>query len=85
MPLFQPDSLGRPGEGFHTHVGGIAVLDVAATAVVGYLVAKKMDWNPALTIAGAFAVGQFAHWYWGVPTAMTRRLGLLSPSQPLNP
>ena len=78
--LFAPDSLGKPNQGLHRHVAGIAVFDVVATIGVGYAISRTMRWNFALTTAGVFAVGQLAHWYYCVPTMMTRELGLLSPS-----
>ena len=81
MPkLLAPDSLGLPNEGLHTHVAGIAVFDVLATVGAGYALSRVMRWNFALTTVGMFGVGQLAHWYYCVPTAATKKLGLLSDS-----
>lgn len=75
MP-FNKDSLGKPGEGFHKHVCGIAILDVIGTVGIGYFIAKTFDFDPTKTIITTFAVGQFAHWYFQVPTTVTKALGL---------
>ena len=77
--LFAPDSLGKPNEGLHTNVGGIAIFDVALTLGASYLIARRMKWDFALTTVGLLAVGQVAHWYYRVPTAVTKELGLYEP------
>lgn len=77
--LFAPDSLGRPNEGIHTNVGGVAIFDVAATVGASYWISQRMKWDFALTTVGMFALGQLAHWYYRVPTAATKELGLYEP------
>jgi hypothetical protein len=71
-----PDALGKPGQGIHTHVGGIAIFDTVATIGGGYLIAKRMEWDPAKTILGLFVFGEIVHWYVGVETTVTKSLGL---------
>jgi hypothetical protein len=69
--FFQPDSFGKPGEGFHKHVFGIAIGDVIGTAVAGYLLAETLNWPKFQTIAGLFIAGEVAHLYYNVDTAVT--------------
>jgi hypothetical protein len=40
------DSLGKPGEGFHTHFLGIAIFDLLGTILIGYVIWKYTDINP---------------------------------------
>lgn len=76
--LFAPDSLGKPGEGFHFHFLGIAIMDLLATLGLSYVISRLTGWSFLLTAAGALAVGQVAHWYYRVPTRATCALGLVS-------
>lgn len=49
-------------------IGGVAILDVSATAVGGYLIAYKMGWSKPKTIVGFFLFGQLSHMALGVST-----------------
>lgn len=66
------DILGKPGEGVHFHVANIAVMDVLATVVLGYIIGKLCSINPLWTILGLFVLGQFLHWLFGVDTTFMR-------------
>ena len=77
MKLLEPDSLGVAGEGFHKHVGGIAIFDVAGTILAGYLLARYIETPPIETIAVLFIVGEVAHAYFKVPTTVTKALKLV--------
>lgn len=47
------DSLGKPGEGFHKHVFGIAILDVLGTVLICILIwyiTKWRAWKIALGV-----------------------------------
>ena len=39
----------------------VAVFDASMTALAGYLVAKRMEWNTPLTIGGMFLLGHITH------------------------
>ena len=75
--LIKPNALGEPGKGFHRHIGGVAMFDVLATVGGGYLIAKKMRWSVPVTIFSLFLLGEFLHWYFGVPTTVMKALGLV--------
>jgi hypothetical protein len=49
-------------------VGDFAVIDIAGTAVGGYLLAKYMNWNPFATVTGAFIVGEGVHYILKIDT-----------------
>ena len=66
-------SLGVPGEGFHTHVGGVAILDVLGTvAVAGFLTKTTCEFGVVLVIL--FILSILAHLYFEVPTKVTTAL-----------
>ena len=75
------DILGKPGEGIHFHVGGVAIIDVIATIVVGgflgYKVAQhyKIESLTPCVLLGMialFVVGEFLHLVIGVDTTIAR-------------
>ena len=75
---FAPTSfaLGKPNEGIHTHVLGVAVADVAMTAGAAYVIHRITD-KPVLSVfVTLIGIGVFAHWYFGVDTTLNRALGL---------
>ena len=55
------DALGTPGRGFHTHVLGVAVLDVLGTAGAAWWVSRRTGWSLGWTLLGAFGLGVLAH------------------------
>lgn len=77
------DVLGRPGEGVHFHVAGVAVVDLAATAAAAWWLARRRGWSPAVVFLVLVAVGEAAHVAAGVRTAGVRlleRLGVFKAS-----
>ena len=68
------DLLGKPGEGLHFHVAGIAIVDVLATILLGWAVSEWFEVNPLWCIGGFFVLGQMLHWVFGVETAVMRLL-----------
>ena len=52
----------------------IALFDLSATFLGAYLIAKKMEWNPWITIAGSIPVGYFVHEAFGVSTALNNKI-----------
>jgi len=55
------NSLGVPGEGIHTHVGGIAIADVIATFIGAWLIARFTVWKLLPTTIGFFILGVVLH------------------------
>lgn len=68
----QPDALGKPGEGVHFHVMGVAVVDLALTALAAWALAKWRDWSFAWTFAAAMLLGLVVHAAVGVRTTLTK-------------
>ena len=50
----------------------VAVFDASMTALAGYLVAKRMEWNAPLTIGGMFLLGHITHLAVGVETQFSK-------------
>lgn len=70
------DILGKPGEGIHFHVFGIAIMDVLMTValalLIGYLAGNwKMSW---LWFILLFVLAQVLHLALGVDTTVARLL-----------
>jgi hypothetical protein len=72
--MLSADSLGLPGQGLHTHVCGIAVLDVLGTVVAGQVIASLARVSPVWTTGSLFVLGELAHWYFGVNTTIIKLL-----------
>lgn len=72
----QPDLLGRPGVGFHTHVGGIAVGDLLGTIVIAAAVSGVSGQNFLGIFVVIIIIAVFLHWYFCVPTELNKLLGL---------
>ena len=70
------DALGRPGEGVHTHVLGVAVVDVALTVVLALVLHRVTGrrWSVWVWLALAFAAGIAAHRAFCVRTTVDRML-----------
>ncbi len=67
---------GIPGQGFHTHYGGLALLDVLATILLALFAAKLTNISPVVAVICAFVLGIFAHWLFCVDTELNKFLGL---------
>ena len=72
--IMDPNALGVPGEGVHKHVCGIAAFDLLGTMLVGYGIAKWMDWNAFFVIFILLIIGELAHLYFRVPTTVAKIL-----------
>ncbi len=66
------DVLGKPGQGIHFHIAGIAIVDVIATILVGWLLAWGLGVNPLWTITGLFVLGEALHLLFGVNSAFVK-------------
>ena len=67
------DIAGKSGEGVHSiKFMGIAVVDTAMTAIFVYFLSKHMKWSFGVTLLAAFIIGEIAHWYFCVDTAMIK-------------
>ena len=67
---------GEPGKGIHTHVYGVAIADVAMTAGAAIIIGKATNKSIPAVFVGLMALGVVAHWYFGVPTTLNKKLGL---------
>ena len=67
-------ALGIPGQGFHTHYGGIALLDVLGTIVVAELLSYSFGWNIYLVLVTLFLAGIVLHRYFCVRTEVDKML-----------
>jgi len=54
-------ALGHPNQGFHTHVGGVAVGDVVATLIISWLVVRATHANFSLVAGLAFLLAFALH------------------------
>lgn len=78
------DLLGKPGEGVHFHLFGIAIVDVVLTVVGALLLDAACRWargewgsfwaTAPLWFAGLFALGEVLHIAIGVDTTVARLL-----------
>ena len=68
------NALGIPGQGFHTHYGGIALLDVLATIVLAELLSYSFGWNIYLVLVTLFLAGIVLHRYFCVRTEVDKLL-----------
>ena len=55
------NSLGVPGKGIHTHIGGIAIADVIATFIGAWLISRFTGWKLLPTTIGFFVLGVVLH------------------------
>jgi hypothetical protein len=53
-------------------IGGIAVFDVAGTALGGYAIAYKMGWSKPKTIVGMFLLGHGVHYVLRIETQLNK-------------
>lgn len=66
--MLRPDTFGRPGEGVHFRVLGVAVVDLALTLLAARWLARAAGWDFWPTAAGLVALGEAAHAAVGVRT-----------------
>ena len=66
--------LGVPGEGFHTHYFGIALLDVLGTIVVAEILSYSFGWNIYIVLVTAFLAGIVLHRFFCVRTVVDQWL-----------
>jgi len=74
MSCIYKDSLGVPGEGFHTHFLGFAVLDIIGTIVIAELLSYLFGWNIFITMAALFLSGIVLHRIYCVRTTVDKIL-----------
>lgn len=70
--------LGKPGEGIHVHVGGIAIADVIMTVGLAYGLSKYTGSFMYMFVL-LMIIATALHYAFCVPTAMTVALGLVKP------
>lgn len=63
---------GRPGEGLHRHVCGVAVWDVVLTVIAAILLSHATGVHAGWAILGLFMVGEGLHFIFGVETAFVK-------------
>lgn len=68
----RPDALGKPGEGAHFHVAGVAVVDLGLTALAAWWLSRALRTGFAATFALAMLAGLLVHRWVGVRTTLTR-------------
>ena len=62
---------GRPGEGIHEpRLFGLARNDIVGTVVIAYFISQATGWKFTNSLLGTFVVGEAAHLYFGVDTAL---------------
>ena len=74
MSCIYKDSLGIPGQGFHTHILGVAILDVIGTILIAELLAYIFNWNIYLTMIAVFLTGIVLHRIFCVRTTLDKIL-----------
>lgn len=52
----------------------IAMFDLTGTILISYLIAKKLDWNPWITVGSAFPVAYLAHSFFKVETPLNKKI-----------
>ena len=67
-----PDALGKPGEGVHFHIMGIAVVDLALTIAAAYALARWQKWSFVWTFVALMVLGVLVHAAIGVRTTLTK-------------
>lgn len=67
------ETFGRPGEGIHEpRLFGLARNDVVGTVAIAYIISQATGWKFTNTLLGTFLVGEAAHVYFGVDTALIK-------------
>jgi hypothetical protein len=68
------DSLGIPGQGFHTHIMGIAVMDVFATIVLSEFIVYCFGTSRMLTFISLILTGIVLHRVFCIRTTLDKYL-----------
>ena len=71
------DIFGIPGKGVHKYrVGGLALVDVVLTILLGYYIHKhqKTKYSLLTILIGLFIIGIIFHWLFCVDTALNKKL-----------
>lgn len=58
-------------------MGGYAVVDIAGTVAIGYVIAQYAEVPVVPTIVGAFVLGEVVHWMFGINTPLLNTAGLM--------
>jgi hypothetical protein len=74
MSCIYQDSLDTPGQGFHTHFLGVAILDVIGTILIAELLSYVFNWNIYLTMIAVFLTGIVLHRIFCVRTTLDKIL-----------
>lgn len=74
MSCIYKDSLGIPGQGFHTHILGVAILDVIGSILIAELLSYVFNWNIYLTMIAVFLTGIVLHRIFCVRTTLDKIL-----------
>jgi len=67
---------GIPGKGFHSHVFGIAIMDVLGTILGAWIISKWFSLPLGYTILGMFILGIVVHKLFCVKTTLNTLLHL---------
>jgi len=80
MPCPFSTALGIPGQGFHTHVAGLAILDVIFTILLAWATLKIPQWpyRFGTTLLLWFVLAEVLHMTFGVGTQVQTWLHLPS-------
>lgn len=68
------DILGKPGEGIHFHVFGVAIVDVALTVVAAWALSSWTRTSLFAWTVALFAIGIVAHRVFGVKTTVDKAI-----------
>jgi uncharacterized oligopeptide transporter (OPT) family protein len=68
------NALGIPGKGLHTHVFGVAIMDVIMTIIGAGLLSYFFKWNFLLVVVLLFAIGIVLHRLFCVTTTIDKAL-----------
>jgi hypothetical protein len=68
------DILGIPGKGVHTHMFGIAIVDVVMTFIVSYIISRTYKLSLFYTTVGLFILGIVLHRLFCVRTVVDNLL-----------
>ena len=68
------NALGIPGKGVHTHVFGVAMMDIIMTIIGAGLLSYFMKWNFFLVLILLFTLGIILHRLFCVRTTIDKAL-----------
>jgi hypothetical protein len=75
------DIFGEPGKGIHKHVCGVAIADVILTGLAAVVIARVINKLVPLVFGGLIVLGTGVRGYFGVDTALNRKLGFAPGKQ----